>query len=158
MVDLRSERFRRRDADLRPGMHVNAAVALARDRAGDVVANAERAITFAPAFAQRAERVGGFSALTDGENERVARHRCVAMTKLAGVFHFSRNLASCSIKIFADHRRHAARCRSRSARRGRHRATAPASCSIRPVSRCILPSLAGRASRRAPSRVAQRFP
>ena len=50
--DLRSERFCRGDADLRPGVHVNAAVAFARDRARDVVANAERAITFAPALAQ----------------------------------------------------------------------------------------------------------
>ena len=53
-------------------MHVNAAIAFARDRAGDVVANAERAIAFALAFAQRAQRISGLAALADGEDQRVA--------------------------------------------------------------------------------------
>ena len=102
--DLRGERFRRRHADLRPGVHVNAAVAFARDRAGDVVANAEGAITFAPAFAQRAERVRRFAALADGEDQRVPRHRRVAMAKFAGEFHFGRNARELLDQIFADHR------------------------------------------------------
>ena len=85
-------------------MHVDTAVALARDRARDVVANPERAITLAPAFAQRAERVGGFAALADREDERIARHRRVAMAKLAGVFHFGRDLGELLDQIFADHR------------------------------------------------------
>ena len=73
-------------------MHIDAAVALSRDRARDVVADAERAIAFAPAFAQRAERIRRFAALADREKERVAAHRGVAMTKLARVFHFHRDV------------------------------------------------------------------
>ena len=105
--DLRGERFRRRDADLRAGVHVNAAIAFARDRAGDVVANAEGAIAFAPAFAQRAERVGRLAALADREDEGVARHRRVAVAKLAGVFHFRRNLGEL---LDQDIRRSCAAC------------------------------------------------
>ena len=122
---LRGERFRRGDADLRSGVHVNAAVAFARDRAGDVVADAERAKSFALAFAQGAQRVGGLAALADGENERVAAHRRVAMAKLAGVFHFHRNVRELFDEIFARPSRRVMRCRSRSARRGRHRAIPP---------------------------------
>ena len=69
--DLRSERFGRGDADLRPGVHVNAAVALAGDGAGDVVANAEGAVPLALALAQGGQGVGGFAALADDEDERV---------------------------------------------------------------------------------------
>ena len=111
--NLRRERFRRRDANLRSGMHVNAAIALARDRAGDVVANSERAITFASAFAQRAECVRGFAALADGENERVASHRRVAMAKLARVFDFGWECGRVARSNIRRPSRHAARCRIR---------------------------------------------
>ncbi len=90
--DLRRKRFRRGDTDLRTGVHINPAVALARDRAGNVVANTEGAIAFPPALAQGAERVRGLAALADGEDEGVARHRGIAMAKFAGVFHFGRDL------------------------------------------------------------------
>ena len=139
--DLRGERFGRGHADLRAGVHVNAAVALARDGAGDVVANAEGAIALALAFAQRAERVGGFAALADGEDERVARHRRIAVAELAGVFDFGRNVGELLDEVFADHRRV-----QRGAAAGENDAAdvaqlAPASCSGRRAWRCILRGL-----------------
>src|SRR5438552_19211731 len=84
-------------------MHVNAAVALARDRAGDVVTNPERAITFAAAFVEGAERIGSFTALTDGEHQSVARHWGIAMSKFARVFHFGGDVGELLDQIFADH-------------------------------------------------------
>src|SRR6188472_4195671 len=90
--DLRSERLRGRDANLGPGMHVNTAVALARDAAGDVVADAEGAIAFAPAFAHRSQLIRGLTALANGEHQGVACHRRIAMPEYAGEFHFGGNL------------------------------------------------------------------
>src|ERR1700730_18479387 len=84
-------------------MHVNAAVALPRDRAGDIVANPERAITFATAFAQGAERIGSFTALTDGEHQSVARHRGVAMSKFARMFDFGGDVGELLNQVFAHH-------------------------------------------------------
>src|SRR4029453_10635911 len=100
--ELRSKRFGGRHANLRPGVHVNAAVAFARDRARDVVAYSEGTKTFAPALAQRAERVRGFAALTDGEDQRLRRHRCVAMTKFAGVIYFGWDASHSLNQIFTD--------------------------------------------------------
>src|SRR2546423_9161154 len=90
--DLGSKRFSRGDADLRAGMHVDATIALACNRAGDIVANAKSAIAFPPAFAKSAERVRGLAALADGEHDRVARHRGIAMAEFAGELHLGRNL------------------------------------------------------------------
>ena len=84
-------------------MHVNAAIALARDRAGDIVANPKRAITFAATFVQGAERIGSFTALTDGEHQGVARHRGVAMSKFARVFDFGGDVGELLDQVFADH-------------------------------------------------------
>ena len=103
IASLRRERFRCRHADLRSGVHVNSAVALARDRAGDVVANSQCAKAFAPAFTQRAERVRCFAALADGEDQRLGRHRRIAMAKLARVFDFGRDVGESLDQIFADH-------------------------------------------------------
>ena len=117
-------------------MHVNAAIAFARDRARDIVANSESPITFPPALAQCAERVGGFAALADRENQRVRRHRRVAMTKLAGVFHFgwnAREFAQSSIRRLWPR---AVPCRIRLERLDRHRAI---------VRRHIQPAQLGRA-------------
>ena len=102
MTSLRRERFRGRDADLRPGVHVNAPVAFARDCARDVIANSQCAKTFAPAFTQRAERIRGFAALADGENQRLRSHRRVAMAKLARVFDFCWKVGKSLDQIFAD--------------------------------------------------------
>src|SRR4051812_33539853 len=79
--DLRCKRFGGGYADLGTGMHIDAAIALSRDRAGDVVANPEGTIAFAPAFAECAEGVRGFAALANGEHDRVARHRGIPVAK-----------------------------------------------------------------------------
>src|SRR6266702_90634 len=70
---LRSKGFRGRDADLWTGMHVNATVTLARDRARDVVTNSQRPKTFAPAFTKCSERIRSFAALADGKNQSLRR-------------------------------------------------------------------------------------
>ena len=139
--ELRSKRFGGRDADLRSGVHVNAAIALARDRARDVVANPERAITFAPAFAQRAERIGGFTALADGKNEGVVRSWACCDDETRSRI---RLRSECWPDIRSDIRRpcrRAARCRNPSGRRARRRAIPPDSYSSRRAWQCILPRL-----------------
>ena len=110
---LRSKRFRGRDPDLRSGVHINATVAFARDRARDIVADSQCAKTFAPAFTQCAERVRSFAALADGEHERLWRHRRIAMAKLTREFDFGGNIRQPLDQIFADPCRHAERCRNR---------------------------------------------
>src|SRR5438552_18520863 len=89
---IRSKRFRGLDANLGTGMHVNATVTLARDRARDVVTNSQRPKTFAPAFTKCAERIRSFAALADGKNQSLRRHRRVAMAKLARIFDFGGNI------------------------------------------------------------------
>src|SRR5438034_3589175 len=79
---LRGKRFGGRHADLRSGVHVNAAIALSRDRASDVVTNPQGAKAFPPAFPQGTERVRRFSALADCEHQRLRCHRRITMTKL----------------------------------------------------------------------------
>src|SRR5882724_12589652 len=100
--ELLRKRLGSRYANLRPSVHVNAAVAFTRDGACDVVANSKGTKTFAPAFTQRAERVRGFAALTDGEDQRLRRHRRVAMAKLARVIHFGWDARHSLNQIFAD--------------------------------------------------------
>src|SRR6058998_168841 len=86
------ERFRGRDANLGPGMHVNTTVTLARDRARDVVTNSQRPKTFAPTFPECPECICSFAALADGKNQSPRRHRRVAMAKLARIFDFGGNI------------------------------------------------------------------
>src|SRR5438552_18929526 len=83
-------------------MHVNAAVAFTRDGAGDVVANSKGAKAFAPALAQCAERIRSFATLANSEDQRLRRHRRVAMAKLAGVIHFGWDASHSLNQIFAD--------------------------------------------------------
>src|SRR6266513_6142749 len=85
-------------------MHVNPAITFARDGAGNVIADAESAKSFALAFAQRTQGVSGFTALADREDERIAAHRRVAMAELAGVFHLHRNVRKLFDEIFSDQR------------------------------------------------------
>src|SRR4029077_14366467 len=99
--NLRGEGFRGRNADLRTGVHVNAAVALACNCAGDVIANAQRAKAFAPAFTERTERVGSLAALADCENQRLRRHRGITVAKFAREFDFSGNIRESLDQIFA---------------------------------------------------------
>ena len=81
-------------------MHVNAAVALARNCARDVIANAQRAKAFAPAFTECAERVGSLAALADCENQRLRRHRCITVAKFVREFDFSGNVRKSLDQIF----------------------------------------------------------
>src|SRR5438132_533555 len=99
---LRRKRFGSRHTDLRSRVHINASVALSRDRARDVVTNPQGAKTFAPAFAQCTERVRSFAALADGKNQRLRSHRRITMAKLAGVIDFCRDVRQSLDQIFAD--------------------------------------------------------
>ncbi len=136
---LRRKRFRSCDADLRPGVHVNSPIAFASDCARDVVTNSQCAKTFAPAFTQRAERIRGFAALADGENQRLRSHRRIAMAKLARVFDFCWNVGKSLDQIFADPagmKRRATAGKNDTADIAQAR---EASCSSHPALRCIHP-------------------
>ena len=67
---LRRERLGRGDADLRPGVQVDAAVGLLGDRAAHHVADGQRRVPLAFHFAQGRQRVGRLAALRDGEQQR----------------------------------------------------------------------------------------
>ena len=99
---LRRERLGRGHADFRPGVQINAAVGLAGDRAADDVADRQRRMPFAFHFAQGGQRVGRFAALRDGEQQRVAIQRRIAIAQLAGVFDFDRNAGEFLDQVFAD--------------------------------------------------------
>src|ERR1700730_2867277 len=99
---LRRKRFRRRDADFRTGVHVNSPVALARNRARDIVTNSQSPKAFAPAFAQGSECIRGFAALADRKDQRLRSHWCIAMTKLTRVFDFGWNISKSLDQIFTD--------------------------------------------------------
>ena len=60
-------------------------------------------MTFAFDFAQRGQRVGGFAALRDGEQQRVAIDRRIAVAEFAGVFDFDRDAGEFFDQVFADH-------------------------------------------------------
>ena len=72
---MRRERLGRDDGDLRAGVQIDAAAALARDGAADDVDDAEHASAFALHFLDRGERVEGFARLADGDVERVLLDR-----------------------------------------------------------------------------------
>src|SRR5262249_55213306 len=80
-------------------------VAFTRDCACDVVANSKRAKAFAPALAQRAERVCSFAALADCEYQCLRRHRRVAMAEFTGVIHLRWDARHSLDYIFANSRR-----------------------------------------------------
>ena len=94
--DLRGEGFGGGDADLRAGVHVDAAVVLAGDGAGDVVANAEGAVALALALAHGGQGIGGLAALADDEDQRVLVHRHVAVAEFAGELDLDRARAPAS--------------------------------------------------------------
>src|SRR5437763_10552944 len=100
---LRSKGFGRGNADLRTGVHIDAAVAFPRDAAGNVIADAQGPVPFSPALPHRAEGVRRLAALADREHEGVSRHRCVAMTKFTGELYFGRDLRELLDEIFANH-------------------------------------------------------
>ena len=63
--DLRGERLGAGDADLRPGVQVDAAVGLAGDRAADDVADGQRPVPLPFRLAQGGQRVGRLARLGD---------------------------------------------------------------------------------------------
>lgn len=81
---LRGEGLRCGDADLRSRVHVDAAIAFAGDRAGDIIADAKRAMPFALALTQSGKCIGSFTALADDKSECVALERDIAVAELAG--------------------------------------------------------------------------
>src|SRR5262245_39388409 len=83
-------------------MHVNAPVALARDRACNVVTNSQCAKTLAPAFSQCAQRICGFTTLADGEDKRLRSHWRVSMAKLTREFDFGGNAGEPLDQILTD--------------------------------------------------------
>ncbi len=102
--DLRGERLGGGDADLGPGVHVHAAVALARDGAGDVVADAQGAVAFALALAHGRQGIGGLPALADDEDEGIPRHGHVPVAELAGELHLRGKMGERLDEVFAHQR------------------------------------------------------
>ena len=86
-------------------MHVDAAVAFAGDRAGHIVANAERAVALALAFAQCRKRIGCLAALADDESEGVFVERHVPVAEFAGDLHLRGQRGERLHGVFADDRR-----------------------------------------------------
>ncbi len=103
--DLRRKRLGRRHADLRPGVHVRAAIDLAGDGRADDVDDGEGLVPFAPRFAHRRQRIDGFTRLADGEHERVLLHGGVAVAEFAGVIALGRDAREFLHQVLAHHRR-----------------------------------------------------
>ncbi len=81
---LRGKGLRCGDADLRSRVHVDAAIAFTGDRAGDIIADAKRAMPFALALTQGGKSVGRLPALADDKSKSVALERDIAVAELAG--------------------------------------------------------------------------
>src|SRR5690606_34024655 len=92
-------------ADLLPRMHVNAAVTFTRDAAPDVVADPKCSVPLSPALAQGGQRIGGLTALADGEHQRVLLHRRIPVAELARKLDLNRNLRQGFDQMLPDHRR-----------------------------------------------------
>src|SRR6267378_1070428 len=99
---LRRKRFGSGDSDFRTRVHVDSSVALAGDRARDIVTNSQSPKAFPTAFTQRPECTRGFTALADGEDQCLGSHRCISMTELTGVFDFGGNVRKSLDQVFAD--------------------------------------------------------
>ena len=102
---LRGEALGRGDADLRAGVHVDAAIVLAGDGAGDVVADAQGPVALALALAQCGQRIGGLAALADDKDQRVLVHRHVAVAEFARELDLYGDVRQRFDHVLADHRR-----------------------------------------------------
>ena len=87
---LAGERLGARDADLRAGVQVDAAVHLAGDRGAHHVHQAHRPCPAALGLADRRQRVGGLAALGDADDQRAAVHHRIAVAELGGVLDLHR--------------------------------------------------------------------
>ena len=85
-----------------PGVQVDAAVRLAGDGAADDVADGERRVALALRLAQGRQRVGRLARLRDGQDDRVAVDRRIAVAELAGVLDLDRDAGEFLEEIFAD--------------------------------------------------------
>ena len=106
---LAGKRLRRSDADLRPGVDVNTAVALARDRRPDDVdyAIGLRASRFG--FAHRGEGIGSLAGLRNHNAERPVIDDRIAVAKLGSIFDFDGDAGEVLEHVLADKRRMPAR-------------------------------------------------
>ena len=99
---LAGERLGAGDADLRPGVQVDAAVGLAGDRAADDVDDAQRQRALFLGFAQGRQRVGGLAGLADRDHHRVLFDDRIAIAELAGVGAFGDHLGQIFHQVIAD--------------------------------------------------------
>ena len=86
---LARERLGGRDADLRTGVQVDAAVVLARDRRAHHVHEAERLRAAALRLAHGRQRVGRFARLRDDDAQRLVGDDRVAVAELRRVLHLA---------------------------------------------------------------------
>src|SRR5690348_9589396 len=92
------------DADLGPGMHVNAAVGLAGDGAADDVDNRQDPVTAAFGFAQRGQGVGGLTGLGNDEEDGALLERGVAVAEFVRELDLDGDMGEFLDEIFADER------------------------------------------------------
>ena len=101
--DLRRERLGGGDADLGPGVQVDAAVGLAGDGAADDVARCRASGGPCASHSRRAASVSAVSPdWRDGEDERVSVDRRVAVAELAGVLDLDRDAGELLDQVLAD--------------------------------------------------------
>jgi hypothetical protein len=103
--ELRGERLRRRDADLRPGVRIHGPVRFARGHAADDVADGNAGGALAPRFAERGQRVGRLARLGDDDRELVLGDDRIAVAVLGAVVHFDRHLRQRLDEVLADQAR-----------------------------------------------------
>ena len=106
---LGRERLGAGDADLGPGVQVDAAVGLAGDRAADGVDDRQRGMAPPLGLAEGAQRVGRLARLAEHEDERAVVERGVAIAELAGVLDLDGQVRQPLDQVLADHRRVPAR-------------------------------------------------
>ena len=100
--DLGGEGLGGGDADLGPGMQVDAAIGFARDGAADDVADAQHLVAAPLALAQPRQRVERFAGLGDDHQQGVLVEGRVAVAEFAGVFHLDGHVREFFDEIFPD--------------------------------------------------------
>ena len=107
--DLRREGLRAGDADLGPGVEVDAAVGLAGDRRADDVADGQRRMPPPLRLAEGPERVGRLARLAEDEDERPVVERGVPVAELARVLDLDGQVRQPLDQVFANQGRVPAR-------------------------------------------------
>ncbi len=101
---LRRVGLGRGHANLRTGVQVDASVGFLGDRAAHHVADGQRRMALAFHFAQRRQRIGRLAALGDRKQQCPVIDRRIAITQLAGIFHFHRQPGQFLDRVFAHQR------------------------------------------------------